>query len=204
MTTLTLGPSLAFDAVAVGDRLPTFVLPITPRVVVQGAAASRDWQPQHHDHAWAQAKTGGDIFLNTPNQAGWIERYLTDWSGSFGRLGRLQFRMRRTVVPGDDLTVNAVVIATGIVDGVGWVDIEVSLTVTADGEDVAAPEMSEPKPTPDASEARGADDLAEPVLATTCVARLALPTADVPNPWERRGDGWQPNTELPTSPESSL
>ena len=42
----------------------------------------------HHDKDFAVHRNGTrDIFLNTPNQAAWFERYLTDWSGPHGRLG---------------------------------------------------------------------------------------------------------------------
>ena len=62
--------------------------------VVLGALASRDWRPMHHDHALAVERNGTrDIFMNTPNQAAWFERYLTDWTGPKGRLGRMRFRM---------------------------------------------------------------------------------------------------------------
>ena len=51
--------------------------------------------PMHHDHDFAVNRNGTrDIFLNTPNQAAWFERYLTDWSGPKGRLGRMKFRMK--------------------------------------------------------------------------------------------------------------
>jgi len=62
-----------------GDALPRLEVTVSARMVIMGASSSRDWQPQHHDHAWAVNRAGTrDIFLNTPNQAGWIERYLTD------------------------------------------------------------------------------------------------------------------------------
>ena len=36
----------------------------------------------HHDKDFAVHRNGTqDIFLNTPNQAAWFERYLTDWTG---------------------------------------------------------------------------------------------------------------------------
>ena len=78
---------LTYEKVSVGDELPPLDVPISARTVVMGATASRDWQPQHHDYAWATKRAGTkDIFLNTPNQAGWIERYLTDWTGARGRV----------------------------------------------------------------------------------------------------------------------
>ena len=117
--------------VNVGDALPTLELPITARTVVQGAASTRDWQPQHHDYAWATGRAGTkDIFLNTPNQAGWIERYLTDHFGPKARLGRLKFRMRKPVFPGDTLAFNGTISAADD----GWVEVDLRLTV---GEDTA-------------------------------------------------------------------
>jgi acyl dehydratase len=116
----------AADVMA-GDALPELVVGVTSRTVIMGASASRDWQPQHHDHAWAVEKVGPrGIFLNTPNQAGWIERYVTQWAGAAARLGRMRFRMRRTVCPGDELRFNATVTAVG---DDGWLDLDITLTV---------------------------------------------------------------------------
>lgn len=113
--------------VRAGEKLPALEVRVTARTVVMGASASRDWQPQHHDHAWAVERAGTrDIFLNTPTQAGWIERYLTDWTGPYGRPGRLRFRMRRPVFPGETL------VFTGVVREVsddGWVDVDIELSV---------------------------------------------------------------------------
>lgn len=110
----------------IGDELPTLEVKIRARHVVMGASSSRDWQPQHHDTHWATERAGTkDIFLNTPNQAGWIERYLTDWTGPKGRLAKLRFRMRRSVCPGDILVFRGTV--AGLEDG--YVDLDVRLTV---------------------------------------------------------------------------
>ena len=154
---------LLFGKVQVGDALPTLQVPVTARTVVMGASSSRDWQPQHHDYAWATTRAGTkDIFLNTPNQAGWIERYLTDWTGPYGRLGRMRFRMRRPVYPGETLAFNGTVRDTAIDEsGCAWVDVEIELTV---GEDVA----------------------------TEASARLAIPQDEKDNPWRRSRDDWRP------------
>jgi acyl dehydratase len=115
--------------VKVGERLPTLEVPVTARMIVFGAAASRDWQPQHHDHAWAVERAGArDIFLNTPTLAGWLERYLTDWTGPYGRLGRLTFKMRTPMCAGDTLVFDGEVAAVEQ----DWVDV--SLRLTVDGE----------------------------------------------------------------------
>jgi hypothetical protein len=58
----------------------------------------------HHDRDFAINRNGvSDIFINTPNNAAWFERYVTDWTGPRGRLGRMKFRMSEPVFPGDEM-----------------------------------------------------------------------------------------------------
>lgn len=154
---------LTLDDLAVGDSLPELRHDVTATTVILGALASRDWRPMHHDRDFAQQRNGTrDIFLNTPNQAAWFERYLTDWSGPTGRLGRMRFRMHGPVFPDDTMVLRGTVTDTSVDDaGCGWVTVEVVLSV---GDD--------PK--------------------TTCTARLALPTHDGDNPWARRAGAWRP------------
>jgi acyl dehydratase len=158
----TLAPRRTGTDVSVGDRLPSLHLDVTPRTVVMGASATRDWQPQHHDHKHCVEVAGlPDIFLNTPHQAGIIQRYLTDWGGPHARIGTLGFRMKRSVVPGDRLDLDAEV--TGVTtDGeVTWIELAVELTVAGE-------------------------------TATSCTAKVAVPTARSDNPWELTGDRWTP------------
>jgi acyl dehydratase len=157
-----------FPQVSVGDVLPELAIEVTPTTVVLGALASRDWRPMHHDYKFATERNGvRDIFLNTPNQAAWFERYLTDWGGPRARLGRMTFRMRSSVFPGDEMVFAATV--TGVSrdgSGCGWVDLDLRLSVReADG---------------------------DPRVATTCAARVALPETLDDNPWSRSGDRWLP------------
>ena len=56
------GPT--FSSVAVGDELPTLVLPITRTLIVSGAIASRDYQDVHHDSVLAKERGSQDIFMN--------------------------------------------------------------------------------------------------------------------------------------------
>ena len=101
---MTTAPVLTLDQVAVGDTLPELSVDVTSTTVVLGALATRDWRPMHHDYHFATERNGTrDIFLNTPNQAAWFERYLTDWTGPHGRLGKVTFRMRDSIFPGDTM-----------------------------------------------------------------------------------------------------
>ncbi|MEZ5380949.1 MAG: MaoC/PaaZ C-terminal domain-containing protein [Microthrixaceae bacterium] len=159
-------PRLLLADVAEGDSLPELAIDVTATTVVLGAIASRDWRPMHHDHAFATERNGvQDIFLNTPNQAAWFERYLTDWAGPHARLGTVTFRMRSSVFPGDRMVFTGTVTAVGTDEaGCGWVTVDVALKV---GERTAS----------------------------TATARLALPNAPADNPWVRRGDAWRPRPD---------
>ena len=159
-------PALTFRRltdVAVGEELAPLRYPVTATTVVLGALATRDWRPMHHDRDFAIHRNGTrDIFLNTPNLAAWFERFVTDWTGPFGRLGRMTFRMLGSIFPGDTMVFEGrVTDAATDETGCGWVDLDIAVSV--DGE---------PK--------------------TTCRARVALPVDDDDNPWERSGERWQP------------
>ena len=161
-------PVLTLDQVAVGDALPDLAVDVTATTVVLGALATRDWRPMHHDYEFATVRNGTkDIFLNTPIQAAWFERYLTDWTGPHGRLGKVTFRMKDSIFPGDTMVFRGVVTEVTTDDiGCGWVAVDVTLTVA--GED-------------------GADR-----IMTTGAARIAVPAGPDDNPWARGPDSWKP------------
>jgi acyl dehydratase len=156
-------PALLAGDVTPGDRLPPLSYDVTATTIVLGALAARDWRPMHHDHDFAVNRNGTqDIFVNTPNLAAWFERYLTDWAGPHGRLGRMQFRMLGSIFPKDTMTFEGTVDDV-ITDEAGCSWAVVSVLVSVDGD-----------------------------VKTSCVARLALPADTNDNPWRRRGDQWTP------------
>jgi hypothetical protein len=146
-----------------GDALPELAIDVNATLVILGALASRDWRPMHHDRDFAIHRNGvKDIFLNTPNQAAWFERYVTDWTGPYGRLGKMKFRMKASVFPGDTMVFSGSVRAVGAdSQGCGWVDLAIDLKV---GEKIV----------------------------TQCEARVAVPVRDGDNPWARTRETWQP------------
>jgi len=85
------GPT--FAEVAVGDELPTLVLPITRTLIVSGAIASRDYQDVHHDSVLAKERGSKDIFMNILTTNGLVGRYVTDWSGPRSRLAEVNIRL---------------------------------------------------------------------------------------------------------------
>jgi acyl dehydratase len=160
---VTTKPALLLGQVSKGDLLPVLRYDVTATTVVLGAMASRDWRPMHHDKDFAVNRNGvRDIFLNTPNQAAWFERYVTDWTGPHGRLGRVTFRMKGSVFPGDTMELRGVVDDVSVDDvGCGWAQLTVVLAVGDDEK-------------------------------TTGAVRVAIPVDEEDNPWRRRGEQWRP------------
>ena len=156
-------PNPTIQSVREGDELPPLSYDVTTTTVVLGALASRDWRPMHHDKEFAIHRNGTkDIFMNTPNQAAWFERYLTDCTGPKGRLGKIQFRMKASVFPGDTMVFRGKVARLETDDaGCGWANLHVTLCV-------------------------------DEKVVTDCTARIALPVRDDDNPWKRQGDQWRP------------
>ncbi len=155
--------NLTLGDVSEGADLPALSYDVSATTVVLGALASRDFRPMHHDKDFAQNRNGvKDIFLNTPNQAAWFERYLTDWTGPKGRLGKIQFRMKNSVFPGDTMVFTGKVEKVGQDEaGCGWVDLALNLAV---GD----------------------------TTVTDCSARVAVPVDADDNPWQRKGGDWKP------------
>ena len=152
--------NLCADQIAVGDKLPTLKVPVTPTTIVMGASASRDYQPQHHDHERCLQVGLRGIIMNTPNQAGWMSRYITDWAGPMARLGRMKFRMRASICPGDLMVISGEVMRiTQDRVGCSWVDVNVTSTVND-------------------------------ALCTATTVTVALPSTKGDNPWTRKADRW--------------
>lgn len=156
-------PNLLFGTLEVGMALPPLQHHVSATTVVLGALASRDWRPMHHDKDFAVERNGmQNIFINTPNNAAWFERFITDWTGPYGRLGRVSFQMKKPVFPGDVMHFSGVVSALATDDtGCHWADIELAIRVD-----------DEPR--------------------TVGKARVAVPADADDNPWLRQGDRWKP------------
>lgn len=159
----TQARTLLFGEVSVGDALPELEIDVSATTVVLGALASRDWRPMHHDKDFAIGRAGTPhIFMNTQNQAAWFERFLTDWTGPRGRLGRMHFQMTKPVSPGDRMVLSGTVEGTDSdAAGFGWLEVSVQLS--------AADEVK-----------------------TRCTARITVPMDASDNPWLREGDDWRP------------
>ncbi len=90
-------------AVAVGDTLPEFALPVTSTVIVAGAIASRDFMPAHHDPEYARGQGAPDMFMNILTTNGYVARYVTDWAGVETMVRSIRIRLGGPAVPGQAL-----------------------------------------------------------------------------------------------------
>jgi acyl dehydratase len=101
--------------------------------IVLGAMASRDWRPMHHDSQFARERSGKkDIFMNSPNQAAWFERYINDVFGPLTRIRRLTFKMKRSIYPGTAMALRGEVSAIQADEAGGNVELRIALL--GDGE----------------------------------------------------------------------
>lgn len=87
-----------------GTKLPSLTVAMTAQKIISAAAATRDWQPIHHDYEIAQKSGLRGIILNAPSQCGWISKFITD-AYPEAQIKRLAFKMKDSICPGDELTI---------------------------------------------------------------------------------------------------
>jgi len=75
---------------------------VTATTVVLGALAAATGA-MHHDKDFAVNRNGTRTSSSTRQPGSWFERYITDWTGPFGRLQRVTFRMKGSIFPGDTM-----------------------------------------------------------------------------------------------------
>ena len=99
MRTATLGAA----EIAAGEELPALEIPITTRLVVTAALASRDFQDVHHDPEAARSRGARDVFMNILSTNGLVGRFVTDWAGPEAILRRVAIRLGVPNYPGDTM-----------------------------------------------------------------------------------------------------
>lgn len=128
------------------EALPTVTRTVTARDIVMGAAASRDWQPQHHDEAYARSMNLPGIIMNTPTQTGWFHAYVMDWAGPAARIARWRLRMLRPVCADVSITLSGGILQRQAAEpGFEW--LRLFLRMTASENDHSTMEMQLCRPT---------------------------------------------------------
>jgi len=150
-------------AAAAGGSTHVEELEVTAVAIVMGATANRVWTPAHIDRDAAHAAGLPDIFLDTSTQVGLLSGVAERAVGPAARPGRLSLRMRRPVLVGSRLRIQAEVAAEEIDPaGVRWASVEVRA-------------------------------LAGDEVHSTLSARIAVAgPGGAPDPWHLSDEAWRP------------
>jgi hypothetical protein len=87
----------------VGTELPTLDLVLDRTTIVGAAIASQDFEDVHHDPGKAQQRGAPDIFMSINSTNGFLDRYVTDWTGPRARISRVSLRLGVPNFPGDTM-----------------------------------------------------------------------------------------------------
>lgn len=94
---------MSFDDCAAGTVLPELDISLDRTTIVATAIASQDFEDVHHDPGKAAERGTPDIFLSINATNGFVDRYVTDWSGPSSRITRASLRLGVPAFPGDTL-----------------------------------------------------------------------------------------------------
>ena len=119
--------STSGENIAATDSLPEVVLPVTLRLCIHDAAATRDYFPGHHDRDYARAQGARDSFLNTMFFHGFADRVVTDWAGPRSTILKRRLRMLAPVCVGDTIRTRAQVVARKREDSRELADVRVEV-----------------------------------------------------------------------------
>jgi acyl dehydratase len=111
--------------------------PISRTDIVRYAGSSGDFNPIHHDEAFATSAGFPSVFAMGMLQAGLLATYATDWLGA-RNIRRYAIRFSEQVWPGDELTCGGTVTRADVTPGGTMVEVGLScrrqtgtVTVTA-------------------------------------------------------------------------
>lgn len=114
-----------WEDVLEGEALPVVTVPVTLRLCVLDAAATRDFFPGHHDREYARGQNARDVYLNTMFFHGFVDRVGSDWLGPEAWLARRRLDMVAPVCVGDTIRTEGRVVRRYEDGGRGLIDVEV-------------------------------------------------------------------------------
>lgn len=101
---------MTFPEFEVGTKLPDLQIPLDRTTIVATAIASQDFEDVHHDPGKAQERGTPDIFMSINSTNGFIDRYITDWTGPTGQIRKVALRLGVPNFPGDTMTMTGEVV----------------------------------------------------------------------------------------------
>jgi acyl dehydratase len=118
---------LYYEDVSEGDESPELSLEVTRTHIVKYAGAGGDFNPIHHDEAFAKSLGLPSVFAMGLMQGGYLARALTDWVG-VGNLRLYKIRFTGQVWPGETIVCKAKVTRKYEENGEKRIDCELSVT----------------------------------------------------------------------------
>lgn len=120
-----------------GQKLPTVEFEVRSMAVITANIATLDFFPALIEADYAKSVGHRTIFMNTMSLLALMDRYVLDWAGRDAQIKSHELAMRKPVYA--DMTVNIDGTVTAVrpfagssLAGAGT-EIEVSVTITADG-----------------------------------------------------------------------
>ena len=107
----------SFSSIAVGDTLPPLEVPLTRKLIIGAAIASRDYQDVHHDPVLAKERGSPEIFMNILTTNGFVGRFVTDWTGPEAMLRKVDIRLGVPNYPDDTMVLEGSVTAKNESEG---------------------------------------------------------------------------------------
>ncbi|NGN66551.1 acyl dehydratase [Streptomyces sp. A7024] len=86
-----------------GETLPELRIPVTRKLIVGGAIATRDYQDVHHDAVAAKERGSPDIFMNILTTNGLVGRYVAECLGPGTQVWAVKIRLGVPQYPDDEL-----------------------------------------------------------------------------------------------------
>jgi len=124
-----------FDAVSVGDELPSLVTRLGEVQLFSFSAATFNPHRIHYDRTWAtEQEHYRDLVVQGPLQQALMVKVVTDWAGPEGRLTRVAMQSRGTAFVHDELKFTAQVTGKRVQRDLGIVELVLAVSnVTAGG-----------------------------------------------------------------------
>ncbi|ASP49985.1 MaoC family dehydratase [Cognaticolwellia beringensis] len=104
--------TMQFNDVKVGDKLPEQAIAITVALISNGALATRDFFPGHHDKDAAIELGSPHIFMNILTTNGLVQAFVERWSGPESVFKNIDIKLGMPNYPGDTMTFMGEVTAT--------------------------------------------------------------------------------------------
>lgn len=120
---VALSPYANWKDLSVGAERELTLGPVTRTDFVRFAAATGDFNPNHHDEIFAIRSGFDRTFAPGPFQGGYVGRLLTEWLGPTA-LRTFRIRFAAQLWPGDTVTCKAKIVRRKAERGNRWVEIE--------------------------------------------------------------------------------